>query len=275
MRIIILFMVLLTGSSPANRFNAQSDEKESCGNPQNEYYYETPAEGVLRVLTYNIRNGIGLDGKTDFDRIASVIKSINPHVVALQEVDSVTERMDGADVLRILAEKTGMHYKYGPAISFQGGKYGNGVLSVEEPIGYSYIPLPGRQERRNLLMVEFEDFILYGTHLNNIFAGDRHGSVMIIDYEARGAEKPVILAGDMNDEPGTRTLELLSENWEQLSGNDFTFRSDKPDRCIDYIFGLKMEGVRYEVLLRVVVNEPVASDHLPVFVDVIIKNDHK
>jgi endonuclease/exonuclease/phosphatase family metal-dependent hydrolase len=273
MRIIILFMVLLTGSFPANPGAAQSDEKGAYGNLKNEYYYEKPADGVLRVLTYNIRNGIGLDGKTDFDRIASVIRSINPHVVALQEVDSVTDRMDGADVLKILAEKTGMHYRYGPAISFQGGKYGNGVLSVEEPIGYSYIPLPGRQERRSLLKVEFENFILYGTHLNNRFAGDRHGSVMIIDYEAHGSEKPVILAGDMNDEPGTRTIELLSENWKQLSGNDFTFRSDKPDRCIDYIFGLKIEGIHYEVLQKVVVNEPVASDHLPVFVDVIIRGD--
>jgi endonuclease/exonuclease/phosphatase family metal-dependent hydrolase len=273
MRIIILFMLLLTGSFSASRGAAQSDDKGVYGNPKNEYYYEKPAAGVLRVLTYNIRNGIGLDGKTDFDRIASVIRSINPHVVALQEVDSVTNRMDGADVLKILAEKTGMHYKYGPAISFQGGKYGNGVLSVEEPIGYSYIPLPGRQERRSLLMVEFEDFVLYGTHLNNRFAGDRHGSVLIIDYEAQESDKPVILAGDMNDTPGTRTIELLSENWKQLSGNDFTYRSDKPDRCIDYIFGLKMEGIHYEVLQKVVVNEPVASDHLPVFVDVIIRGD--
>lgn len=165
------------------------------------YYYEEPAEGVIRILTYNIRNCIGMDGRIDFDRVADVIMAINPHVVALQEVDSVTRRMDGADVLKILAEKTGMHYRYGPAISFQGGKYGNGVLSTEKPVSYSYIPLPGRQERRSLLMVEFEDFILYGTHLNNRYAGDRHGSVMIIDYEAKGSEKPVILAGDINDTP--------------------------------------------------------------------------
>ena len=118
-------------------------------------------------------------------------------------------------------------------------------------------------------MVEFEDFILFGTHLNNRYAGDSHGSVMIIDYEAKDAEKPVILAGDINDTTGSRTLELLAENWIQLSGTDYTFRSDKPSRCIDYIFGLEIEGVHYEVLHQVVVNEPVASDHLPVFVDIV------
>ena len=235
------------------------------------YYYEEPEDGVIRILTYNIRNCIGMDSKTDFDRVADVINAINPHVVALQEVDSVTRRMEGADVLKILAEKTGMYYRYGPAISFQGGKYGNGVLSRQEPIDYTYIPLPGRQERRSLLMVEFDDFILYGTHLNNRYAGDRHGSVLIIDYEAKESEKPVILAGDINDTPGSRTLDLLSENWVQLSGNDYTFRSDNPSRCIDYIFGLKVENVHYEVLQQVVVNEPVASDHLPVFVDIRIE----
>ncbi|MFP4367727.1 MAG: endonuclease/exonuclease/phosphatase family protein [Bacteroidales bacterium] len=235
------------------------------------YYYEEPTEGAIRILTYNIRNCTGMDGRTDFDRVVDVIKAVNPHVVALQEVDSGTRRMDSADVLKILAEKTGMHHRYGPAISFQGGKYGNGILSKENPVSYSFIPLPGRQERRSLLMVEFEDFILYGTHFNNGYAGDRHGSVMIIDYEANESGKPVILAGDINDTPGSRTLALLSENWVQLSGNEYTFPGDGPDKCIDYIFGLKRGGTDYIVLKQEVVNEPVASDHLPVFVDVIIE----
>jgi endonuclease/exonuclease/phosphatase family metal-dependent hydrolase len=268
----LILGALLTGNPllcPGNYDNSKyglSEEVQESG-----YYYSKPEEGVLRILTYNIRNCIGMDGITDFDRIANVIKAINPHVVALQEVDKGTKRMDGIDVLRILAEKTGMHYEYGPAIDFQGGKYGNGVLSVEKPLSSSYIPLPGRQERRSLLMVEFEEFVLYGTHLNNAFPGDRHGSVMIIDYEAKDVAKPVFLAGDINDTPGTKTLELLSENWVQLSGNEYTFRSDRPDRCIDYIFGSRNEKSNYKVLNRVVVNEPVASDHLPVFVDVIIE----
>ncbi len=103
---------------------------------------------------------------------------------------------------------------------------------------------------------------------------DRHTSVMIIDYEAGQSEKPVILAGDFNDTPGSRTLDLLSQNWLQLSADDHTFRSDQPTRCIDYIFGLETERIHYEILQQVVVEEPVASDHLPVLVDVMIK-DHR
>lgn len=235
------------------------------------YYYEKPAEGVIRILTYNVKNCIGMDGKTDFERVADVIKAVNPHVVALQEIDSGTRRMKGVDVLKVLAEKTGMYHHYGPAISFQGGQYGNGILSTEKPVTSSYIPLPGRQERRSLLMVEFKDFILYGTHLNNRYAGDRHGAAMIINYEARDSGKPVFLAGDINDTPGSQTLDLLSLSWENLSGNGYTFPADQPDRCIDYIFGFKQGGINYRVLKQVVVNEPVASDHRPVFVDVIVE----
>ena len=267
-RILLSCLFFLTDFSG---INAMQPQRESGAEQPRSYYYENPEEGAIRILTYNIRNCIGMDGKTDFDRVANVIKAINPHVVALQEVDSVTLRMDGADVLRILAEKTGMYHVYGPAISFQGGKYGNAVLSLEKPIDSYYIPLPGRQERRSLLMVEFEDYILYCTHLNNRYPGDRHGSVKIIDYEARDAEKPVFLAGDINDTPGTCTLELLSANWQQLSGNEYTYRSDLPDRSIDFIFGVIHDDFSYRVLQKVVVNEPVASDHLPVFVDVIIE----
>ncbi len=240
-------------------------------NMSNDYFFEKPDDGVIRILTYNIHNCVGMDGKTDFARVADVINRINPHIVALQEVDSATRRMNGVDVLGILAEKTNMFPSYGPAIDFQGGKYGNGVLSRKKPLSSAYIPLPGRQERRSLLMVDFEDYTLYCTHLNHANAGDRHGSVMMIDYEAGDAQKPIFLAGDINDTPGSRTLELLSENWVQLSGNEFTFPSDAPEKCIDYVFGLRHDDFSYEIIRQAVVNEPVASDHLPVFVDIRIR----
>jgi endonuclease/exonuclease/phosphatase family metal-dependent hydrolase len=225
--IFLLFIFGITGNKGFAEYS--SDNNNGHSSQGRDYYFEKPSDDVIRILTYNIRNCIGMDGKTDFDRVAEVINRINPHVVALQEVDSVTHRMNGVDVLGILAKKTNMFPSYGPAIDFQGGKYGNGVLSREKPLSFEFIPLPGRQERRSLLMVEFEDYIIYCTHLNNAFPGDRHGSVLIIDYETRNSKKPIFLAGDINDTPGSRTLELLSENWIQLSGNEYTFRSDAPE----------------------------------------------
>src|SRR6202165_2432600 len=47
---------------------------------------------TLRVLTYNIHHGEGTDGRFDVPRLAEVIKSVRPDLVALQEVDEGTER---------------------------------------------------------------------------------------------------------------------------------------------------------------------------------------
>lgn len=56
-------------------------------------------QSTLRLMSYNIRHGAGLDGRSDFERIAEVIKREHPDVVALQEVDSVTRRTGGRDFL--------------------------------------------------------------------------------------------------------------------------------------------------------------------------------
>ena len=41
----------------------------------------------IRMMSYNIRNATGLDGKIDTRRIASVIDSVAPDVVAIQAID--------------------------------------------------------------------------------------------------------------------------------------------------------------------------------------------
>ncbi len=45
------------------------------------------AKKTLRVMTYNIHIGIGMDKKLDLQRIADVINRERPDLVGLQEVD--------------------------------------------------------------------------------------------------------------------------------------------------------------------------------------------
>lgn len=45
---------------------------------------------TLCIMSYNIRNGRGMDDVTDFRRTAAVINKVCPDVVAVQEIDSVT-----------------------------------------------------------------------------------------------------------------------------------------------------------------------------------------
>ena len=51
----------------------------------------------LRIMSYNVRNAKGLDDKTDYARVADVIKRENPDVVAIQELDKETKRSKGVD----------------------------------------------------------------------------------------------------------------------------------------------------------------------------------
>ena len=74
-------------------------------------------DNTLRIMSYNIRNGRGLDNVSNIQRTADVINKVRPNVVAVQEVDSVTGRSGQTDILRVLADKTLMFPVYAPAIN--------------------------------------------------------------------------------------------------------------------------------------------------------------
>jgi endonuclease/exonuclease/phosphatase family metal-dependent hydrolase len=98
---------------------------------------------------------------------------------------------------------------------------------------------------------------------------DRLASSKIINKEAASFGKPAFLAGDINAKPESDEVLELAKSWKMLSNpKQFTIPADKPSETIDYIFGHKADGKTYSVLQCRVLDEPVASDHLPLFVDV-------
>ncbi|MDR1200557.1 MAG: metallophosphoesterase [Tannerellaceae bacterium] len=226
-----------------------------------------------RILNYNIRNAVGMDNVVDYQRIADVINRNCPAIAALQEVDSVTMRSNGTDVLRELAERTLMHRVYAPAIDFDGGKYGVGMLSKEKPLAYRSVALPGREEQRVLLMVEFEKYIVACTHLS-LTEADRMASIPVIRKEAEKALKPFILTGDWNTEPESPFIKELEQDFIILSDTKKpTFPSDNPSECIDYMAVNKAKADLFTKLSYQVANEPVASDHRPICLDIRLKAD--
>ena len=118
------------------------------------------------VMSYNVRNGKGLDNVVDIARIANIITQHNPDFVALQELDSMTIRYNQKYVLEEIANAVAMNYIYAPAINYDGGKYGIGLLSKEKAISAIQIPLPGTEESRTLLLVEFEKLYVCCTHFS-------------------------------------------------------------------------------------------------------------
>ena len=224
------------------------------------------AQEFVKIMSYNVRNAKGMDNVRDYSRVAKVINLEQPDVVAVQELDSMTNRSGQKYVLGELAKLTGMHAEYFPAIKFDGGKYGIGILSKEKPIVVQGYPLPGREEERALLVAEFPDYMFACTHLS-LTEEDRMASLEIIGKKAAASEKPFYLAGDLNDTPGSRFIDGLQKNFRIL--NDVkaqTFPAPLPDRTLDYIAVWKGTAPKLDVVSKVVVEEPMASDHRPVSV---------
>lgn len=218
----------------------------------------------LKLMSYNIRNGIGLDDSVNYQRISAVIVEEAPQVVALQEVDSVTGRSKGVDVLALLGQETQLHPTYAAAIPFDGGKYGIGILSKEKPLSVRQLALPGREEARVLLLAEFDDYLFASTHLS-LTTEDRMASLSLIREVSAVANKPFFIAGDWNAEPQSPFIEDLTRDFVLLTDTaDYTYPADMPNRCIDYIAGYAAKVCSFSKDTSYVSEEPLASDHRPV-----------
>lgn len=221
----------------------------------------------LRIASYNICNAKGQDGMTDYDRTAAAINRLDADVIAVQEVDSMTD--SGDDLLRELAERTLMHRVYAPSISYNSSKYGIGMLSKEKPISYHYLPLPGREEARTLLWVEFERYIYCCMHLSST-EEDQMRSLPIIREAVAKADKPIFIAGDMNATPQSAFIKALQRDFVLLTNPKIpTFPANKPEETIDYIAAYRPDTATFVCTSACVMDEPIASNHRPTVVDVI------
>lgn len=220
----------------------------------------------LQVMSYNVRHCAGMDLVVDYDRTAAVIAQQRPDIVALQELDSMTGRSGHRDQLDELASRTGYHPIFGAAIDFDGGQYGVGILSHEIPLSIRRIPLPG-EEPRVLLVVELEDYVIACTHLD-LDEAQRLASVPLIVEEAQQWQKPFLLVGDWNDTPDSELLEVMTQHFTVLSGDEATYPADEPTECIDYV--AVFDG-RAKAIESHVIDEPAASDHRPLVVRVMLR----
>lgn len=231
---------------------------------------------TVRVLTYNIRHGQGMDGRFDLPRLAGVLKSIQPDVVALQEVDQGTERAGGVNQLDELGRMTGMHAAFGKAMNYMGGAYGVAVLSRWPFLSRENHPLPvaAANEPRTALSVRLgmggrgpllqfaSTHLDYGRDPEHRLAQARQ----INELLGRGERQLAILAGDMNARADTEVIQTLETKWTRASAADPppTDATWRPRSRVDHVFFRPAESWR--VIEWTVIDETVASDHRPLLV---------
>lgn len=231
------------------------------------FIFPLQAQNTLKLMTYNIKNANGMDNVCDFQRVANVINNASPDVVAIQEVDSMTSRSGQKYVLGEIADRTQMHAYFAPAINFDGGKYGIGLLTKQVPIRLQTIPLPGREEERALILAEFEDYIYCCTHMS-LTEEDRMESLKMVKSFTAPYKKPLFLAGDMNAEPESDFIKKLQKDFQILSNpKQHTYPAPEPKETIDYIATLKSNANGFALISARVLNEPMASDHRPILVE--------
>lgn len=232
---------------------------------------------TLRVLCYNIHHGEGTDKTINLPRLAGVVRAADPDLVALQEVDDKTRRSGGVDQTAELARLTGLEARFGKAIDYDGGGYGQAILArfpLREPKVH-WLPGEPDRERRIAFEARFtwqkHDLVFVTTHLHHRNANFREQQATKLNDLYRKSEYPVILAGDLNAEPMSTPIRTLEQHWLFATSDPklLTFPAPKPVKMIDYIL-LRPEN-RFRVMAARVLDEAVASDHRPVLAEVEIR----
>ncbi len=231
---------------------------------------ESATRNTVRVLAYNIKHGRGNDGKVDLERIATVIRRLNPDVVALQEIDNIVRRSGRVDEPKRLSVLTGLpHNAFGSFFDYQGGEYGMAIVSRYPLDDVTNLRLPDGAEPRTSLVATVkapQPFRLADVHFYRTEAERLAQTKTLLEFLADRTELPCVIAGDFNSRPGSAVLEAYSGWTNPEKGEDhFTFASDNPRSEIYFI--LLRPGEAFRVHEIDVVHEPVASDHRPVSID--------
>jgi len=234
-----------------------------------------PPARTIRVLSYNIHHGEGVDGRLDLPRLARIVSGSGADLVALQEVDQRAQRTGGVDQAEELGRLTGFHAGFGPAMDFQGGAYGQALLSRWPLKEFAVHPLPNPSGREPRIAVSarvqppgWPVIRFAATHLDHVRDdGDRwEQAARLLEVFGAGAE-PTVLAGDFNATPDSRVMTSLLARWRDAAADDPqpTIPAEAPRSRIDYV--LLSPAAPWRVDRASVLAEAAASDHRPVLVE--------
>lgn len=229
----------------------------------------------IRLLTFNIHHGKGLDRKVNLQRISHVIKSVNADVIGINEVDkNFSNRSNYVDQTQWLADELQFHCVFGPAITItEKGKqgirqYGNALLSrfpIIHTQNYPFDFLPSVIEDRALLetdiKIDSKRIRFFVTHLS--FAPFIHKKqTEYIISKVKESKHMSVLLGDWNMRPHSKSWRKVTAQLKDANagrGCNYTFPSRRPKLRLDYIFVSKDVNV---LEAHPVTFDVSASDHL-------------
>jgi endonuclease/exonuclease/phosphatase family metal-dependent hydrolase len=226
----------------------------------------------MRVMTYNIRGGWGIDGRRSTERIAEAVLDHAPDVLCLQEVHQRLPQSHFVDQPGRLERLLGLPVTFQANLKLGPGGYGLAVVSRFPVVTVQNHLLPSVREQRGVLRVTLATphgpLTVFCTHwgLNGEERGRQGSRLATLVGEVFG---PVVVCGDFNEESEKAGAAGLRSLLEQTGMRDadagqqrLTYPADKPTARIDYVFfspALTLQDVS--------VTQTPASDHLPLVAD--------
>jgi endonuclease/exonuclease/phosphatase family metal-dependent hydrolase len=267
---VLILLALLAGCAQAPR-----DDGGDPAAPER----PLPAGGArVRILVYEIHHCEGLDGELDLARTARIVSGARADIAVLLGVDRRTDRSGGVDQAATIASELGFEHAFAEAVSLEGGSHGVAVLArtafaAPRRIPLAALPLEEERVAVEVALTPWGDgpaIRCIGTELAHESAETRLAQVAALKSSLEGDPVPAILAGTFHFTPGSGPYRLLTEGWVDAAaavGSDAsTWPAGAPQYRIDYVFLRPAE--RWKVISAEVLDEPVASDHRPLVVEV-------
>lgn len=239
-----------------------------------------------RILTYNVHRCVGTDKRLDVARIADVIASFEPDIVALQELDVGRARTGMVDQAHEIAHRCEMTYRFHPAMRVEGELYGDAVLTRYPERLVQAAPLPGFDPMLQMLEPRGALWLAIDIDGTEVQVINTHLGLVPREQQLQAAAlagpswlahplctEPVILLGDFNATGASVVHRILSARLRECRAaapnhgrRTSTFPSGLPMLKIDHVFmseNLKVRSVQAPFTPKI----RVASDHLPLIVD--------
>ena len=238
----------------------------------------------MRLLLYNIRYGTGVGRQihlpwdrylrrtsSNLERITGFVRSLEPDVVGLVEVDSGSYRTGRSHQAMVMAKALGHYHCYESKYSSTSlarripvvNKQGNAFLTGSR-VRNQHFHFFRKGLKRLVIELELDDVTLFLVHLSLKFHV-RHHQLTDLYSMLQPAKKPHIVAGDFNAFSGDSETRLFMAATGLQNANKRalpSFPSWAPRRELDFILhSPEIEVTRFD-MPRITL-----SDHLPLVCD--------
>ena len=225
----------------------------------------------LRVLTYNIQFGRGLDRRTDLARTVACVQPFDADIIAFQETDLGRDRTRGIDQAAELADRLGMRHVFTPAKLYRDGVCGLATMTRLPITRHHHVPLPGQPHRwthepRSALISYVtwrgHEVRLINTHLSTS-PYERPAQVTRL-LEVLGPDDAIVV-GDLNCSTRSKPQRALRERL-RTAASPASWPSIAPVTNLDHI----LYRGPYQLVQAGVWRGPGhrhVSDHLPLFAE--------